>query len=69
LTWLIVLLTASVSFAFGWVACSFTCSKRSDCPRYSAYALAKWKRDLEVQVSRHEKRSPRSSTPPEGSGA
>ena len=68
MTWFIILAT-SASFACGWVACSWACSRRSDCPRYTRYALAKWKREAAEQVARNKVRDERRPTPPEGRAA
>ena len=69
MTWAIILAT-SAAFGCGWVAHSWQCSKRRDCPRYVEYALKKWKREAEARVARHEKRRGQSHpTPPEGRAA
>jgi hypothetical protein len=62
LTWPLLLATVS-SFILGWAAGVWQCSRRRECPRYAAYALEKWKRDVEKQV---QARSPRPAAGGEG---
>jgi hypothetical protein len=66
LTWWEFLLTASAAFTLGWAACGWQCSRRRDCPLYSAYKLSKWKRDLEESRERTSRDHPE---PPGGRAA
>lgn len=60
---LVIFLTYSATFVFGWCSCAWACSRRTDCPRYHAERLAQWRRDEELKLrSRH-------PTPPEGGAA
>ncbi len=52
MTWLALLALIS-SFAAGWTGGVWQCSRRQDCPRYTAYALKKWKHDMSMEVGRH----------------
>lgn len=64
MTW-VVLLTASGALTLGWVARGWLCSRRADCPLYTQYALAKWKREVvEPAVRYGRRRAIRSRTTP-----
>jgi hypothetical protein len=62
LTWL-VLLAALPSFALGWVAGVWQCSRRRECPRYAEHALARWKQEVVEPAVRRGRRRPFQSRP------
>ena len=60
---LVDVLLASAVFVGGWCCHSWSCSKRTDCPKYEREQLQKWTLDEEKKL--HE----RHPTPPGGKAA
>ena len=60
---LLEVISSPALFIFGWCCCSWTCSRRVDCPRYRDERLEEWKRSEEQKL--HD----RHPTPPEGGAA
>ena len=60
---LLEVLATAVAFTIGWCSCSWSCSRRVDCPRYKGERLEKWKRNEEQKL--HD----RHPTPPGGEAA
>ena len=67
MSWL-SLLAVLPAFALGWFLGLWQCSRRRDCPRYSAYVLARWKRQIEKQCG-DRRGGDDSPEPPEGRAA